>query len=302
VSEPEIDPDEADIEASRAPLMDHLVELRQRLIRCVAAFLVAFLICFYFSEQIYLFLIRPFQVAGDLLAAEKAAGGAHGHFDLLLALIGMKEVAPAGPGQELGLVFTAPLELFFSRLKLAGFGAVVLAFPVIAFQLYRFIAPGLYRRERHAFLPFLFASPFLFMLGAALVYYVMLPFVMWFSLSQQITAPGVTVSLLPKISEYLSLVTTLLLAFGLCFQLPVVLSLLGMSGIVNAKMLAAGRRFAIVGIAVVAAIVTPPDPISMMMLCVPIVLLYEVSIWCVRLIEMRRPKDEADTAAPEGVL
>ncbi len=294
-----VHPDEADIEASRAPLMDHLIELRTRLIWCIVAFMLAFVGCFFFSQQIYLFLIHPFQVAGDLLAAEKAAGGKHGPFDLLLALMNLKHVE-AGQGSDLRLVFTAPLEFFFAKLKLAGFGAIVVAFPVIAFQLYRFVAPGLYRRERHAFLPFLFASPILFLMGGALVYYIMLPFVMWFSLSQQITAPGVSVELLPKVSEYLSLVTTLLLAFGLCFQLPVVLSLLGLSGMVSSKQLALGRRFAIVGIAIVAAIVTPPDPISMLMLCVPIVLLYEVSIWCVRLIELRRPQD--DNATPEGAL
>jgi sec-independent protein translocase protein TatC len=294
-----LNPDEADIEASRAPLMDHLIELRTRLIWCIGAFMVAFVVCFFFSQDIYLFLIHPFSVAGDLLAAQKASGAKHGPFDLLLALINLKPVA-VHHGQDLKLVFTAPLEFFFAKLKLAGFGAIVLAFPIIAFQLYRFVAPGLYRRERHAFLPFLFASPILFLMGAALVYFVMLPFVMWFSLSQQISAPGVTVELLPKVSDYLSLVTTLLLAFGLCFQLPVVLSLLGMTGMVTSKMLAGGRRFAIVGIAIVAAIVTPPDPISMMMLCVPIVLLYEISIWCVRLIEMRRPRDE--DVAPEGVI
>lgn len=294
------DRDEADIEASRAPLMEHLIELRARLIWCVVAFFFAFVFCFAFAGEIYLFLTHPFKVAGDLIAAEKAAGGNHGPFDLFLALIGLKEVPSAeGPG-AIELIYTAPLELFFSKLKLAGFGAVVLAFPVIAYQLYRFVAPGLYRRERNAFLPFLIAAPFLFLLGASLVYYVMMPFVMWFSLSQQIATEGVRVTLLPKVSEYLSLITTLLLAFGLSFQLPVVVSLLGLSGIVKSSMLRAGRRFAIVGIAVLAAIVTPPDPISMLMLCTPLWLLYEVSIWCVRLIEMRR-KDDPDPA-PEGVV
>lgn len=295
-----IDRDEAEIEASRAPLMDHLLELRSRLIWSIAAFVVAFLICFAFADAIYLFLIHPFQVAGALLEAQKASGGEHGAFDLFLALLGLKEVPVTASGRELELIFTAPLEFFFAKLKLAGFGALILSFPVLAWQLYRFVAPGLYRRERHAFLPFLVASPFLFAAGAAMVYYVMLPFVMWFSLSQQITAPGVSVSLLPKVAEYLSLVTTLILAFGLCFQLPVIVSLLGLAGMVKARQLVAGRRFAIFGIAVVAAIVTPPDPISMLMLCVPIVLLYEVSIWCVRLIELRR-KDEDDAAA-EGVV
>lgn len=295
-----VNPDEAEIEASRAPLMDHLVELRTRLIWCVLAFAVCFMICFAFSEQIYVFLTHPFKVAGDLIAAEKAAGGHHGPFDLFLALVGLKDVPSATGADSIELIFTAPLELFFSKLKLAGFGAIVLAFPIIAYQLYRFVAPGLYRRERNAFLPFLVAAPFLFLLGASLVYYVMMPFVMWFSLSQQISTEGVRVTLLPKVSEYLSLVTTLLLAFGLSFQLPVVVSLLGLSGLVKAHMLKSGRRFAIVGIAVIAAIVTPPDPISMLMLCVPLWLLYEVSIWCVTLIELRRKDDE--DVAPEGVL
>jgi len=295
-----LDRDEADIEASRAPLMEHLIELRTRLIWCVVAFFLAFMLCFGFADKIYLFLTQPFKVAGDLLAAEKAAGGNHGPFDLFLALIGLKDVPSAQGPDTINLIYTAPLELFFAKLKLAGFGALVLAFPVIAYQLYRFVAPGLYRRERNAFLPFLFAAPVLFVAGASLVYYVMMPFVMWFSLSQQISTEGVNVTLLPKVSEYLSLITTLLLAFGLSFQLPVIVSLLGLSGLVKAHMLKAGRRFAIVGIAVLAAIVTPPDPISMLMLCVPLWLLYEVSIWCVQLIELRR-KDEEE-AAPEGVL
>jgi sec-independent protein translocase protein TatC len=168
------------------------------------------------------------------------------------------------------------------------------AFPVMAYQLYRFVAPGLYKRERYAFLPFLVASPFLFLLGAALVYYIMLPFVLWFSLNQQIVGAGnVSVELLPKVSDYLTLVTTLLLAFGLCFQLPVVLSLLGLAGLISADTLASGRRYAIVGVGGLAAVVTPPDPFSMISLIVPLCLLYEVSIWCVRLIELRRGKEDA---------
>ena len=289
------DPDEAEIEASRAPLLEHLVELRQRLIVCAAALVVGFLICFYFSQDIYFLLLRPFEVGARLLAAQKA-GGSHGSLDLLLTLMGLK-AAPLAT-QHLNLVFTAPLEFFFTKVKLAGFGAIVVCFPVLAWQLYGFVAPGLYRRERRAFLPFLIASPVLFLMGAALVYYVMLPFVLWFSLNQQVIGTGaVSVQLLPKVSDYLSLVTTLLLAFGLCFQLPVVLALLGMAGLVSAKMLISGWRYAVVGVFLVAAVVTPPDPISMLSLALPICLLYGASIWCVQLIEWRRAKDEAASAA-----
>jgi sec-independent protein translocase protein TatC len=290
----DINRDEAEIEASRAPLLDHLIELRGRLIICVAAIFVGFALCFAFSEPIYIFLLHPFEMAAQLLAARKAGHGG-GPFDLLLILVGAKEL-PGVSAEGLRLVFTAPLEFFFTKLKLAAFGAVVLTFPVLAWQVYAFVAPGLYKRERRAFLPFLLAAPTLFLMGAALVYFIILPFVLWFSLSQQIVGSGaISVELLPKVSDYLSLVTTLLLAFGLCFQLPVVLTLLGMAGIVSSKMLSSGRRYAIVGVFVVAAIVTPPDPISQTLLAVPIILLYEISIWCVRLIEMRRRKEEAST-------
>ena len=291
------DPEE-EIEASRAPLLDHLIELRMRLIICVVAIAVAFGVCFAFVKPIFLFLVRPFTVAEGLKAMQDG-GGAHGPFDLLLALVGVKKVA-AGALANITLQATAPLEQFFTNIKLSAFGAIILAFPVIAWQLYRFVAPGLYKKERKAFLPFLIASPVLFLMGASLVYYVMLPFVLWFSLSQQIVGDGVKVVLQTRVSEYLTLVTTLLLAFGLSFQLPVVLSLGGLAGLVSSQLLRTGRRYAIVAVFVVAAIVTPPDPISQITLAVPLCLLYEISIWCVWLIERRR-KEEDDKAGTDLV-
>jgi sec-independent protein translocase protein TatC len=296
------EPDEAEIEASRAPLLDHLIELRKRLVICLVALGLAFFVCFAFATQIFNLLLHPFSIAAQLLAireAEAAHGGAFGFLGVLsgaknmfLALVGVVELPPP-PGKVTSLVFTAPLEFFFTKVKLAGLGAVALSFPVLAWQIYAFVAPGLYKKERKAFLPFLLAAPALFMLGAALVYYIILPFVLWFSLSQQIVGTGsISVQLLPKVSEYFSLVTTLLLAFGLCFQLPVVLTLLGMAGLVTSKMLISGWRYAVVAVFIVAAVVTPPDPISQMLLALPIILLYFASIACVKLIETRRAKDE----------
>jgi sec-independent protein translocase protein TatC len=281
--------DEAEIEASRAPLMDHLIELRRRLIVCAIALAVGFFLTFIFATPLIKFLLHPFAVAQTLADARAKGGGQMGSLDMLLALMGQH--ATGAPK----FISTQPLEVFFSKVKLAGFGAIVVSFPVVAGQLYRFVAPGLYKRERKAFLPFLIASPVLFLMGAALVYFVMLPFVLWFSLNQQILGgPGeVTVQLLPKLSDYMSLVTTLVLAFGLCFQLPVVVSLLGMAGLVSASMLKSGWRYAVVGVFLVAAVVTPPDPISMLSLAVPICLLYGVSILCVQLIELRRRKEDA---------
>ena len=285
--------DDAEIEASRAPLLDHLVELRTRLIVCSVALVIGFFGCFLVSTDLFELLLRPLTLASALLAEQKQTH--HGSFDLVLAVTGIHHIA-ATP-QKMDLVFTGPLEFFFTKMKLAMFGAVVITFPVLAWQLYRFVAPGLYRRERKAFLPFLLASPVLFLMGAALVYFVMMPFVLWFSLSQQIESVHYSVRLLPKVSDYLDLVMHLLLAFGLCFQLPVVLALAGMAELISAKTLSSGRRYAFVGIIVVAALVTPPDMVSPFLLTIPIYALYEASIWCVRLIEARRTADEGGGAA-----
>ena len=280
------EPDPSEIEGSRAPLMEHLVELRQRLITSLIAYAIAVAICYLFSKDLFELLIHPFRVAQGVVAQAKT-GTKHGPFDMLLILMG---ILPAPPHPTSVMYFTAPLEAFLTYLKLACIAGLVLAFPVVGFQLYRFIAPGLYKRERNAFLPFLVASPVLFLMGAALVYYVMLPFVMVFSLNQQI---GGVAEYLPKVDDYLKLATGLVLAMGLCFQLPVILTLLGMAGILSAEALTASRKYAIVGVFAVAAVVTPPDPISMLSLAFPICLLYEVSIWCVKLIELRRGKEDA---------
>jgi sec-independent protein translocase protein TatC len=299
-------PDESEIEASRAPLLDHLIELRKRLVICIAAIAAGFILCFVFATQIYSLLLHPFAIAANILAVRNAeAAHASSGFDIkglwdgtknmFLALVGIRAVPQAPDQHALKLVFTAPLEFFFTKVKLAGFGAVVVAFPVLAWQVYAFVAPGLYKRERRAFLPFLVAAPLLFVAGAALVYFMILPFVLWFSLSQQIVGAGsISVELLPKVSDYFSLVTTLLLAFGLCFQLPVVLTLLGMAGIVNSRMLMSGWRYAVLGVFVVAAIVTPPDPISQTLLALPIIGLYFASVLCVKLIERKREREDAE--------
>ncbi len=256
--------EEAAIDATKAPLLDHLVELRKRLIYSFAAFGIAFLGCFFFAKQIYAFLTHPLAVA--------LAGQPNNH-----------------------LIYTALYETFFTYVKLGAFGGLCLAFPFMAAQLWLFVAPGLYRNERKAILPFLLATPFLFILGGGFVYYVMLPFAIKFFTSYQ-TPSGhnsMGIELLASVSSYLSFVTTLIFAFGLTFQMPVLLSLLGRVGIVSAAQLRSYRRYAIVAIFVVAAVVTPPDVFSQLSLAVPLVLLYEISILCVWLIEKKRAQAQA---------
>ncbi len=270
-----------EIDKSAAPLMEHLIELRRRLMWSIGGFFVAFLFCFFFAKQLFNLLVIPFKWATQWAGLDP---------------------------HKVELIYTAPQEFFFTQVKLAMFGGMVIAFPLIATQIYKFIAPGLYKNERNAFLPFLIASPILFLMGASLVYFFFTPMVMWFFLAMQQagTDDQVQISLLPKVSEYLSLIMTLIFSFGLVFQLPVVTSLMTRVGMLSSEALVEKRKWAIVIAFVVAAILTPPDPISQIGLAVPTILLYEVSIWSARLIErskererLAREKREAAEAATE---
>jgi sec-independent protein translocase protein TatC len=252
------------IEATKAPLMEHLIELRRRLIWSLGAIAIAFAVCFYFSRPLYNLLLWPYRLA-------------------------------AGVDTPIEMIYTAPQEFFFTEMKLALFGAVFIAFPVIASQIYMFVAPGLYRSERKAFLPFLVATPILFLLGAALVYFVVMPLAMTFFLSMQQSGDNqVHIQLTARVSEYLSLIMTLILAFGICFQLPV----LARAGLITAAQLKAKRRIAILIAFIVAAVLTPPDPLSQISLALPTVLLYELSIYAVKLAEKRHAASTA--AKPAG--
>lgn len=260
--------DDEEIEASRAPLLDHLAELRNRLMTAIGAVVLGFIICFIFVDPIFMFMVQPFQTAMAVAHPERA-------------------------GDSIELINTGAFGFFSVKMQIALFGGIVFAFPVIAWQAYAFIAPGLYRKERAAVAPFLLAAPIMFALGASFVFYVAMPFALNFALTQEVTEGPVQVRYLPKVEEYMGLVTTLVLAFGLMFQLPVVLSLLGRIGVVSSSLLQKGRRYAVVGIAAFAALVTPNDVISMFVMAVPVYLLYEISIWIVVAMEKTRAKEEA---------
>ncbi len=259
--------DDTEIDASKAPLLDHLIELRTRLLRCVIAFIVCFGVGFALADIVFGILVQPL-------------------------------VNAYGPDVQGKLIYTKLYEAFFVKVRVAAFAGICLAFPIIANQMWAFVAPGLYRREKRAFLPFILATPVLFSLGACLAYFGVMPAAFTFFLSFQTdgAANGITQEALPAMGEYLDLVTSLILAFGVSFLLPVLLMLLERAGIITRDQLKKGRRYAIVAAFAIAAVITPPDVWSQFALAVPLILLYELSIVGIWFTERRRAKLAASTA------
>jgi sec-independent protein translocase protein TatC len=260
-----------ELDDRQMPLLDHLIELRNRLMYACGAILIGFLGCYFFADEIYAFLVAP-----------------------------LADIYQGETGRR--MIYTGLTEAFFTYLKVAFWAGAFLTFPFVAAQLWLFIAPGLYRKEKQAFLPFLIATPILFFMGGAMVYYVIFPLAWRFFVSFETPGgPGtLPIELEARVSEYLSLVMKLIFAFGLAFQLPVALTLMGRVGLITSEQLARNRKFAIVGIFAAAAVITPPDVISQIGLGVPIILLYEISIIAVRMVEKRRAEAEAAEAAAEA--
>lgn len=263
------------VDSHKMPLLDHLIELRQRLLRSVIALFVAFFIAFFFAEHLYNFLVQP--LANILLER--------------------------GDERMARMIFTDLTEVFFTYIKVAFFFAAFVTCPIFFMQIWKFVAPGLYRHERSAFGPFLVASPVLFFMGGSLVYFLILPLAWDFFLQFETTGGDGTlpIQLEAKVGEYLSLTMKLIFAFGICFQLPVLMTLLARAGLATAKGMAEKRKYAIVGVFIVAAIFTPPDPISQISLAIPIVILYEISIYMARIMERRREERQAELDREAGI-
>jgi sec-independent protein translocase protein TatC len=253
------DQSKPDLDESKAPLIEHLIELRQRLLWSVAALTVAFLISIFFADEIFGILVQP-----------------------------LTDAFPAGEGK---IIYTKLYEAFFVEIKVAMFSAFFLAFPIISNQLWAFVAPGLYAQEKKAFLPFLIATPLLFIAGASLAYFIVMPTAFRFFLGFEGPVGGLQQEALPAMGDYLSLVMQFILAFGVCFQLPVLLLLLNRAGIVSRQQLQSLRRYMIVGAFALAAILTPPDVVSQLMLGIPLILLYEVSLVIMWFTERKKGKE-----------